>query len=297
MKDGKTFLNALADAGDARRAPDAARDTALSSTLLKGLEILALFDDTNIQLSNAEIARRLELNKATVSRLCKTLVHMGYLRKGTKGGFLLAPGILSLSYPVLASTRWRHRLTTPMRELAEMSGGNCSLCVLSGTSFVQLQDVGNPSGYPHAPAPGITGPLHRSSTGRALLSLLEEDALADKLAEIRHEFPDDFDSYAEAMVSGIERCRRDGFCVAYGDWRPNIAALSSPLGQTDDGLWVTLSLGLPLYRAREEQIDSDLGPRLAEAANALRLTGEFNLPFFLRDGSSSAPEGIRSGQA
>ncbi len=262
--------------------PDPAHDSALSSTLLKGLEILALFNDTKVQFSNAEIARRLDLNKATVSRLCKTLVHMGYLRKGTKGGFLLAPRILALSYPVLASTHWRHKLATPMREIAEMSGGNCSLCVLSGTSFVQLQDIGNPSTFPHAPAPGITGPLHRSSTGRALLSLLEEDELAAKLAEIRHAVPEEFETYAEAMAKGIERCRSEGFCVAYGDWRPNIAALSSPLGQTEDGLWVTLSLGLPLYRARKDQIEADLGPRLAEAANALRLTGEFQVPFFLR---------------
>ena len=31
-------------------------------------------------LANAEIARRLGLNRPTVSRLCKTLVHLGYLR-------------------------------------------------------------------------------------------------------------------------------------------------------------------------------------------------------------------------
>ena len=280
--DGAALLHALADAGQVGLSPDPATDAALSTTLLKGLEILSLFSDTKARFSNAEIARLLGQNKATVSRLCKTLVHMGYLRKEARGGFMLAPHILSLSYPLLASTRWRHRLTTPMREIAQMSGGNCSLCVLSGPLFVQLQDVGNPAGFPHDPAPGITGPLHVSSTGRALLSLMDQDALAIKLAEIRQANPQDFARYADDMHKGIQRCRTEGFCVAYGDWRPDIVALSSPLGETQDGLLVTLSLGLPRFRARAEQIETDLGPRLAQAANALRLTEIFKPPFFLR---------------
>jgi DNA-binding IclR family transcriptional regulator len=282
LTDGKAVLNTLADAGQSLSPAEAATDQALSSTLLKGLEILALFSDTQDRFSNSEIARQLGLNKATVSRLCKTLVHIGYLRKDAKGGFMLAPRILSLSYPVLASTRWRHQLAGPMREIAEMSGGNCSLCVISGDVFVQLQDVGNPSSFPHAPAPGITGPLHRSSTGRALLSMLDSPALSDKLAEIRYCYPQDFDEQAQQTLDGIERCRTEGFCVAYGDWRPDIVALSSPLGETEDGLLVTLSCGLPRYRARAEQIESDLGPRLAEATRSMRLTGLFKPPFFLQ---------------
>ena len=280
MKDGKTILNQWADAGRQELSDETATDQALSSTLMRGLEILALYSDSENRLSNSEIARRLGLNRATVSRLCKTLVHMGYLRRDPKGSFRLAPRILGLSYPVLAATRWRHQLVGPMREIAEMSAGNVTLAVMSNDVFVQVQAVGDPTSFPHTPEPGITGPLHRSASGRALLSLLEGQELYDKLAELRLHFPEEFAANAELTAAGISRCRAEGFCVSYGDWRPNIVALSTPLGETEDGLRVAMSCGLPRFRAREDVVENDLGPRMAEAAKTIRMMGIFKPPSF-----------------
>ena len=283
MKDGKTLLNQWADAGRCELPADSASDQALSSTLMRGLEILALYNDQEDRLSNAEIARRLGLNKATVSRLCKTLMHVGYLRRDPKGNFRLAPRILSLSYPVLSATRWRHQLMGHMRELAEMSTGNVTLAVMSDDQFVQVQTTGDPVSFPHIPEPGITGPLHRSASGRALLALLDGQELYDKLAELRLRFPEEFEAHSELTCASIARCRTEGFCASYGDWRPNIVAISTPLGETEDGLRVALSCGLPKFRAREDIVENDLGPRMAEAARSIRMMGIFKAPFYMSE--------------
>ncbi len=282
MTNGQDTLNQWADQGQSDLdAGGAAADQSLSSTLMRGLEILALFNDTEARLSNATIAERLDLNRATVSRLCKTLVHTGYLRRDPKGGFRLAPRVLSLSYPVLAATRWRHQLVGPMREIAEMSSGNCTLAVISGDRFVQVQTVGDPASFPHIPEPGITGPLHRSASGRALLALLEDQQLYDTLADLRRGAPEEFTEHADLTTRSIERCRKEGFCTSYGDWRPNIVALATPLGETADGLKVALACGLPRFRAKEEYVEKDLGPRMAQAAESIRYMDLFKPPFYL----------------
>ena len=280
MSDDGNLLSRWADAGQSDPLRDTAADQGLSSTLMRGLESLALFSDTEARLSNAEIARRLDLNRATVSRLCKTLVHMGYMRRDPKGSFRLAPRVLALSYPVLAVTRWRHQLVGPMREIAAMSSGNVTLAVMSGDRFVQVQTIGDPASFPHIPEPGITGPLHRSASGRALLALLEGQELYDTLADLRLRFPEEFAEHADATVAAIARCQSEGFCTSYGDWRPNIVALATPLGQTEDGLRVALACGLPRFRARTENVENDLGPRMAEAADSIRMTGLFEPPFY-----------------
>lgn len=283
MTDLKTILSNVVSAAPPDPSSDEAQtDQALSSTLMRGLEILSLYSDREDHLSNSDIARRLDLNKATVSRLCKTLVHMGYLRRDAKGAFRLAPRILSLSYPILASTRWRHQLSGPMREIAEMSAGNVTLAVISGDCFVQVHTVGEPTSFPHVPEPGVSGPLHRSASGRALLALLQDDELTETLALVRSHNPADFAVHAEATAAAIARCRSQGFCTAYGDWRPNIAAISAPLGETEDGLRVALSCGIPRFRAKEDQMENDLGPRMAEAANSIRASGLILPPFYLR---------------
>ena len=254
-----------------------AQDPSLSSTLIRGIEILQCFDASNPALGNSEIARRVGLNRPTVSRLCKTLVHLGYLRRDAKGAFRLAPKLLALNYPVLSAMPWRHDVILPMRELAEMCSGNASLGVMSGDSFVHIQTAGSPPGWPYIPDIGQTGPLHRSGLGWALLSTLSDRELADKLTELKDLHFEEFSTFEEKCHAAIERCRRDGFCVSYGDWRSSIVAAAAPLGRTEDGLSVAIACALPLYRAVSDYFENDLGPRLAQAADSIRHSGVFVL--------------------
>lgn len=254
------------------------QDASLSSTLIRGIEILQCFSWDDRALGNAEIARRVRMNRPTVSRLCKTLVHLGYLRRDAKGAFRLAPKLLTLTYPLLSAMPWRNEVLGPMNELAEMCNGNAAIGVMSGDSFVHVQTAGSPPGWPHVPDIGQTGLLYRSALGWSLLSMLYGREFDDKIAELRDLCPEEYAAFADATRAAIERCRREGFCVSYGDWRPGIIAAASPLGRTEDGLCVAIACGVPRYRAVTEYFETDLGPRLAHAAESIRLSGVFVLP-------------------
>lgn len=261
-----------------RNVPGSAQDTSLSSTLIRGIEILQSFSSADRALGNAEIARRLGLNRPTVSRLCKTLVHLGYLRRDARGAFRLAPKLLALNYPVLSAMPWRHEALGPMRELAEMCTGNASLGVMSGDSFVHIQTAGSPPGWPLIPDIGQTGPLHRSALGWSLLSMLYGQESDDKIAELRGLHPEDYAAFEETAAAAVARCRSAGFCISYGDWRPDLVAAGAPLGRTEDGLCVAIACAVPRYRAVAAYFETDLGPRLADAAKSIRLSGVFVLP-------------------
>ncbi|TCT00519.1 IclR family transcriptional regulator [Aquabacter spiritensis] len=252
-------------------------DPSLSSTLIRGIELLRCFGPADQALSNAELARRLGLNRPTVSRLCKTLIHLGYLRRDAKETFRLAPQLLALTYPVLSAMPWRHAVLHPMRELAQMCAGNSSLGVMSGDVFVHIQTAGNPPGWPHIPDIGQTGPLHRSALGWSLLSVLPEPERAAKIADLQSLHPEGFAASAEKTHAAIARCLKEGFCVSYGDWRPDLVAAAAPLGRTEDGLCVALACAVPQYRAEADYFETDLGPRLASAAASLRYSGVFTL--------------------
>ncbi|KIZ48162.1 MULTISPECIES: IclR family transcriptional regulator [Rhodopseudomonas] len=276
MKSGKSGAPQRSD-GDGLCELDASIDPSLSSTLIRGIEVLRCFSSSDLSLSNAEIARRLGLNRSTVSRLCKTLMHLGYLRRDDKEAFRLAPRLLALNYPVLSAMPWRHEVLHPMRELAQMCAGNCSLGVMSGDLFVHIETAGNPPGWPHIPDIGQTGPLHRSALGWALLSMLRGVEFATKIDELKGLHPDEFAAYSSKVDAAIGRCRQQGFCVSYGDWRPSLVAVAAPLGRTADGLCVAIACGVPMYRADPDYFETDLGPRLSSAAEMIRSSGIFVL--------------------
>ncbi|KQW21392.1 hypothetical protein ASC80_15050 [Afipia sp. Root123D2] len=295
MKTGKSGAQRLSG-GENLSELGASIDPSLSSTLIRGIEILRCFNSSDLSLSNSEIARRLNLNRPTVSRLCKTLMHLGYLRRDDKDAFRLAPRLLALNYPVLSAMPWRHEVLHPMRELAQMCSGNCSLGVMSGDLFVHIETAGNPPGWPHVPDIGQTGPLHRSALGWSLLSMQRDAEFAIKIDELKSLYPEEFAAYSAKVNAGVARCRQEGFCVSYGDWRPNLVAAAAPLGRTADGLCVAIACGVPRYRADANYFETDLGPRLASASELIRSSGLFVLPNAERRGGqpNSDDAGARS---
>lgn len=258
------------------------KDQSISTTLIHGLSILDCFKQSGnlpsnrkIALSNAEISALLGMNKATVSRLCKTLISQKYLRKSADGKFLLAPRILALSYPILSSMDWRQRAIELMDGLAQFTQGNISLGVFSGAETVFIKTSGALSNFPHVPEIGMTTPVPETSTGRSLLSMLTPVELDEKLDEIHEVYPDSLARHATSISQAIESCQARGFCVAFGDWRENIYGASAPVGRTKDGLCVVLTCGVPSYRSHRDEFENDLGPRLASVAKNLRLLNIF----------------------
>jgi len=251
------------------------KDTSVSSTLIRGLNILNCFQTGGETLTNAEIALRLGINKATVSRLCKTLIAEKFLRRDPAGGFRLAPRVLALSYPLLASMKWRQQAVGMMAEIAEFAKGNVSMAVFAGGDSVFIQTVGEPTNYPHVPEMGMTMPLPETSNGRALLSMLSDQELADKYAEIREVYPESLEENQARIDEAILSCKTRGFCISYGDWRENVYGTAAPIGRTADNLCVSLLCGVPAYRARKEELENDLGPRLVSVAQNLRLFNIF----------------------
>lgn len=251
------------------------RDRSLSSTLIRGLQILECFRHTDEGLTNNQLAKALDLNKATVSRLCKTLISLRYIRRDQKGGFRLAPGILTLSYPIFSANKWRRQAVGLMSEFADFAKGNASLAVFNGPDTVYIQTTGDLSNFPHVPEMGMTMPVAQTATGRSLLSMLSEDELALKIKEIEKRYPGSIEKFSDRIDESMENCKFKGYCVAFGEWRKNIYAISAPVGRTSDGLDVTISCGIPAYRARKEEIENDLAPRLASVAHNLRLFNIF----------------------
>lgn len=247
------------------------KDLSVSSTLTNGLNILSGFQSGAEILTNAEIASRLGLNKATVSRLCKTLVAQNFLRRNPSGGFRLDPKILTLSYPVLSSMTWRQRAVGVMTEVAEIAKGNVSLSVLAGSDAVFIQTAGTPADFPHIPEIGMTTPVPSASNGRALLAMLSEEERARKLEEVRQVYPHLLKAHAAAVDRAIESCDKRGFCTSFGEWRETVFGASTPISRTKDGLCVSMSCGIPAFRTSRDEIENDLGPRLAAAAENLRL--------------------------
>jgi len=252
-----------------QRASDAP-DPFFSTTLARGLEVLAAFRPTDAGVSNSELAARTGLSRPTVSRLTNTLLQLGYVRRDAAGRYRLSTHVLRVAYPVLAQLRIRQLARPLMREFAEQARGTVSIGTIDSTDLVYVETIRTADGTDFVPDIGVSLPLVQAAMGRALLSMLPDAERRALLARIRTVSPELWKRYGRNAERAIEQCRAEGFCVSLGDFRNEIHAVGAPLMTTPDGEQLAINCGVPVYRLRAGELEREIGPRLAALAASIR---------------------------
>jgi len=172
---------------------DGDKDYRFNTSLARGLSVLKAFGPDNRPIGNAEIAKRVDLPKATVSRLTFTLTELGYLTYDDDiGRYSLGPAVLSLGYDVLAQMEIGDIARPFMQELAEYADGSVFLGMPSGTELVYIQACRSPVSMTIRLGIGSRIPMAKTGMGRSYLAALPEDDRAALLERMAHDFGDEW---------------------------------------------------------------------------------------------------------
>jgi DNA-binding IclR family transcriptional regulator len=251
---------------------DVDADAGFATTLAKGLSVLEAFAPGETLLGNSELAARTGLSRPTVARLASTLAELGYLAyDGNRAKYRLAIRALRIARPLLADMKVRQIARPLMQELAMSVHGTVSLGVIDGTSVIYVESARSGDVGSHLPDIGCDLPIARAAIGRALASLLSSGEQFELGQRIQHETPDIWKTYGERYAAGIAQCGEQGYCVSRGDWQPTIHAAAVPLFRSSEtGECVGLNCGVPAFRLRHGEIETEIVPRLMALAASIR---------------------------
>lgn len=245
-------------------------DPSFASTLARGLEVLAAFRPTDASLGNADLALRTGLTRPTVSRLCNTLLQLGYVQRGHDGRYRVSAHVLQLAYPVLAQLRIRRLAHPLMREFAEGVRGTVSIGTFDGLEAVYVESVRTTDAADFVPDIGLRLPLMQSAMGRALVSMLPDADAEALFARIRLASPPLWRRSQQSAKRSIAQCRAQGFCVCTDGVREEVHAVGAPVMVSAQGEQLAINCGIPVYRLRTKQLEQETGPRLAALAASIR---------------------------
>ena len=247
-------------------------DASFATTLAKGLSVIEAFGLKSPALGNTELAAKTGLTRPTVARLAHTLAQLGYLQYDeTRSKYRLGVRALRLLHPLLANLKVRQVARPLMQELSESVRGIVSLGMIDGTSSVYVETARAGEVGSHVPDIGAAVPLVRTTVGRALVSLLSADERTVLDARIRSETPDLWRSYEQNYRAGIQQCAQQGYCLSYGDWVPTLHAVGAPLFRVrSTGNCFAINCGVPAFRLRAGQLETEIGPRLHALAASIR---------------------------
>lgn len=258
---------------------DSGTEKYMVPALERGLRLLQEFGRDNASLGAPELARRMQLPRATVFRMLNTLETMGFLQR-TEGGneYRLGLSVLRLGFQFLSSMDLTELGQPVIASLCDEIRLPCNIVVRDGRSIVYVAKVAPPTPLTSSVRVGTRLPVHATVLGRVLLADLS-------LQELRELFPEEhleeFSRFTPKTVMDlfdvVQVDRDQGYAAGVGFFENAISTVAAPVrdhsGRVVAALGVTIA-STPEAAARE----AELLPRVIAAADELSVLLNYRPP-------------------
>ena len=240
------------------------------TALARGLSVLGVFGPGNQPLSNAEIAKRTELPKPTVSRITFTLTELGYLKFIEESGrYQLGVGVLTLGYDVMAQLEIRDVARPYMQELADYADASVYLGMPNGLEITYIEACRTAASMTIRLGVGSRIPLPTTGMGRAYLGALPEAELKALKIRLASEYGKKWPSVEKSMNHAIKLFRQRGFAITIGDWISEANSAGSVIRRADGYPVYAINVGGLSSIITRERLEKDLGPRVLGVARQI----------------------------
>jgi IclR family acetate operon transcriptional repressor len=208
------------------------------------------------------LARRIEVNPSSASRLLATLERGGLVEREPGGPYRLGLHIVALADRVLARLDVRELARPQLRALVEATGETATLSVPGGDEAVTVDFVPGESSVVSMARLGRPSIGHATATGKVMLALTgaEPRALTP--------FTERTITDPERLAAELAAVREQGWAEAEGEREPDLNALAAPVLARDGSVAALLGLQGPAARFTAAR-RAEVLPRLLEAAAAV----------------------------
>jgi DNA-binding IclR family transcriptional regulator len=242
--------------------------------LHKTLDILEAIKSRDAGCRLADLARALELPKATVYRILTTLEGRGYLDRATDGSYRIAKKLFDLQRPV-AVEQILNRVAQPVMErLVRSCKETVNLGVLDAGEVVVLNTVESPQAVRMSSKIGNRRRLHSTALGKVFLAGLPEKEFLRliRLKGLPKLTPYTLTLKAD-LVAEIEHVRKQGYAVDSQENEMEGRCVGAPILGPDGRVLAALSISGPLFRmdlARAMSLVPELKARCADISDAVK---------------------------
>lgn len=250
---------------DAEKRAQSGRGPDFLEALARGMSVLTAFDGTARQMSLSDVARRIDLPRATTRRALYTLTELGYLETDGKL-FRLTPQVLRLAGAYLGSAGNAAALQTACDALCHDLDEACSAAVLDGASAIMVAHASPPRFLSSAPGIGFRVPAFCSALGRVLLAAREDVDV--KMLQVQALTPKTVTDPKELALL-IIKAGKDGHALSDQEAELGFRSLAVPVKRFDGRVVAALNIGIRIERASTKQMREDFLPVLLKAAEGL----------------------------
>ena len=248
----------------------AAADRYLVPALQRGLDLLKQFSRHASELTGADLARRLDLPRASVFRMLHTLEKAGFVeRVGDSSHYKLSIGVLRLGFEYLASMELAEHGQPVIEALRDASGYSAHLVVRDQRDVVFVSKATGRSALFHSIQVGARLPAHATVLGRLLMADLDLAGLVQLYPETLLQAHTDRTPTTIAQLTAlIDVDRANGYGISQGGFETGISNIAAPVFSDANKVVAAVSITVPAQQLLPAQTDI-LVPQVRQAAAQL----------------------------
>jgi IclR family transcriptional regulator, pca regulon regulatory protein len=238
--------------------------------LARGLRVLEAFNQERKQLTLSDVAKLVDLPRASVRRTLHTLVQLGYAETDDRL-FRLTPRVLRLARAYLLSNAVSDILRPALERLSEEINDSCSAAVLDGEDIMMIAHASSRRIIPVSSQIGFRLPAVATALGRVLLAALPDRELEDFLSRVapkkvtRSTVVD-----KSELRKAIRKVRLDGYALVDQEVEIGFRSIAVPLRRLDGRIIAALNIGVHSERTPLKAMHSQFFPKLRALADELQ---------------------------
>jgi DNA-binding IclR family transcriptional regulator len=238
-------------------------------SVARAIALLDALADSQEGLGVNELARRIEVNASTASRLLATLLEAGLVRRVDGGPYRLGLKLLALSDRVLAQLDVRELARPLLAALVAQTGETATLSVPAQHETITVDFVPSPSSVVSMAWVGRPSVPHATAVGKVMLAFAPGQLPAGELPRFTERTITD----PAALAAELDAVRERGYAEAVGEREPDLTAIGVPVLARGGELVAILGLQGPSARLPAATRRTLREPLLAAAAQLGTLLG------------------------
>lgn len=240
-----------------------------TQAVARAVSLLKAFSDARRGWRLTDLARAAHLHKATAHRLLAALEREGMVTRDAAGEhYRLGPEAIALGARAARASDLRAIVVPELDALALASGETATLEVPVGDAMLILHEVPGGALLGAVPEVGTRWPVHATSTGKALLALLPEEARRHLAGPRLRRHTSRTIISAVALERDLARVRRRGYAVAAEELERGYVAVGAAVQDSGGRPIAAISLGGPRVRFPAARI-ALLGRQVRAAADRI----------------------------
>ena len=255
---------------DAEQALAGAAGPDFLEALARGLRVIEAFGRERRWLTLSDVARLVDLPRASVRRTLTTLVKLGYAETDDRL-FRLTPRILTLAGAYLSSNAVSDIVQPALERLSDQVNEACSAAVLDGDEVTMIAHASPNRILPVSAQIGFRLPALSSSLGRVLLAAMDDEQLDRFLARVEAiKFTPATVVDKTELRAAIAKARADGFSLVDQEAEAGFRSVSVPLQRRDGRTIAALNIGVHSERGPLDTMVNVFLPKLQALAADLQ---------------------------